>query len=437
MEKKIYHHFFFVALISVFATLLVTMTIFYGRFRQQVSHDLKLFAHVISIEENWEEEKEIAKQENIRITLIDKDGVVLLDSEANASEMENHNDRPEVIEARLYKESSVTRNSNTFSNISTYYYALLLDNQYVLRVSCQVNSLSSIFFDALPIVLGITFLILMITLIISRLLTKSIMQPINEIANNVDHMQDVKIYKELIPFVNTIKLQHENIMKQSKLRQDFTANVTHELKTPLTSISGYSELIETGMASESDMRHFASEIHKSSQRLLTTINDIIRLSELDSEAVDIFEKIDLYSIAQEAMSSLRINADKYEVNLYLHGQSEMIYANKECMIELICNLVDNAIRYNKKNGRVDIWVDHNENNSYLRVKDNGIGIDKKDHERIFERFYRVDKSRSKASGGTGLGLAIVKHIVMIHQAELKIESEIGKGTDITIYFKKS
>lgn len=260
------------------------------------------------------------------------------------------------------------------------------------------------------------------------------MLPIHDMANHMDELDHVQVYPELVPVVKTIQNQHENMIRQSKMRQDFTANVTHELKTPLTSISGYSELIETGMASPEDVSHFAHEIHKSSDRLLTTINDIIRLSELDSEIDEMQESVDLYEVAKDCLESLNVNAQKYEVNLILEGQSETVMAARERMVELIYNLVDNAIRYNKKNGYVKVKIDHDSKGVYLSVEDNGIGIPERYHERIFERFYRVDKSRSKATGGTGLGLAIVKHIVLNHHATLSIESEEGKGTNITVHF---
>lgn len=435
MENKIHRQFFLIAAVSIIASLLLTMGVFYKRFQDQVAYDLKTFGQVLLETQGWEKAGEIADEEDIRITLIEEDGTVSIDSEADVSEMENHNDRPEVIEARENGEATMVRNSSTFSNTTEYYYAMRLDDGRVLRVSREVSSVSSIFFETLPLILALVICIMILAVVISRMLTHSIMEPINELASNIDHMQDVKIYKELVPFVNTIQQQHENIIRQSKMRQDFTANVTHELKTPLTSISGYSELIETGMASESDIKHFAHEIHKSSARLLTTINDIIRLSELDSEGNEFYDKVDLYEIAKDALPSLEVSAKKYQVSVYLHGQSEIIKASEERMIELISNLVDNAIRYNKPNGRVDITVDHDEQGTYLSVKDNGIGIPKRYHDRIFERFYRVDKSRSKATGGTGLGLAIVKHIVLNHQAVLSIDSEEGKGTEIVVHFK--
>ena len=254
-------------------------------------------------------------------------------------------------------------------------------------------------------------------------------------ANSMDDDTHIVAYKEIRPFIDMIQKQHADIVKSSQMRQEFTANVSHELKTPLTSISGYSELIETGMATEADVHHFATEIHKNSNRLLTLINDIIRLSELDvSEDAPLMEKIDLAVIARTATDMLAINAEKNSVTLSYDGSHGYIYANKMMMEELVYNLTDNAIRYNNKNGSVDVTVKTLDDKVILRVKDTGIGIPKEHQERIFERFYRVDKSRSKSTGGTGLGLAIVKHIVARNNAQLDMDSEPGKGTDIKVTF---
>lgn len=219
------------------------------------------------------------------------------------------------------------------------------------------------------------------------------------------------------------------------MRQEFSANVSHELKTPLTSISGYAELIETGMASEQDTVRFAHGIHNSANRLLTLINDIIRLSELDGteEEADT-ELLNLHEMAQNCVEMLKMSAEKHNVTIALNGTECYVTANRQMMEELLYNLCDNAIRYNNPGGSVDVQTYSREGHTNLVVKDTGIGISKEHQERIFERFYRVDKSRSKSTGGTGLGLAIVKHIIAKSHAELELESEPGKGTTIRVIF---
>ena len=242
-------------------------------------------------------------------------------------------------------------------------------------------------------------------------------------------------YKELSPFMTTIRQQHADILDSARMRQEFTANVSHELKTPLTAISGYAELIEHGMADKENAARFAGEIHKNAARLLSLINDIIQLSQLDGGRKQMeFVNLDLHALAQECVDMLALNAQKQNVTMQVSGKTSMIMADKQLMEELVYNLCDNAIRYNNRGGSVNVTVGQESGHTFLVVKDTGIGISKENQERVFERFYRVDKSRSKATGGTGLGLAIVKHIVSQHGAKISIESEEGKGTEIRVDF---
>lgn len=230
-------------------------------------------------------------------------------------------------------------------------------------------------------------------------------------------------------------LQNEDLIKNAKMRQEFTANVTHELKTPLTSISGYAELIGTGLASGEDTVRFAKGIQSNANRLLMLINDIIRLSELDSNEDELVtENVSLYQLAKVCVEMLEPNAEKHKVSIAMKGRECSIEANRMMMEELLYNLCDNAIRYNNENGSVTVEVYPEGEHVVLSVSDTGIGIPKAYQERIFERFYRVDKSRSKSTGGTGLGLAIVKHIIEKHNAKLELDSDIGKGTAMRIIF---
>ena len=348
--------------------------------------------------------------------------------------MDNHENRPEIAEALKKGYGEAIRHSDTIDR-SLFYYALRLDNGSVLRVGKESGSIWSVFASIFPWIVGIGFLLIEIGLILSHYLTLQLLEPIERMANDMDHLDSMTVYKEMIPFTTKIRKQHEDIIKNAKMRQDFTANVSHELKTPLTSISGYSELIENGMATDADVVRFAAEIHKNSMRLLTLINDIIRLSELDvSEQTLMTQEVDLYEIARTCVNMLQINGEKHDVSINLYGTSCIINANREMMEELVYNLCDNAIRYNNAGGSVSVWVTREKEHVVLAVNDTGIGIPKEDQERIFERFYRVDKSRSKSTGGTGLGLAIVKHIVEQHGAKLEVESKLGEGTQIRVIF---
>lgn len=222
--------------------------------------------------------------------------------------------------------------------------------------------------------------------------------------------------------------------KAEKMRREFTANVTHELKTPLTSISGYAEIIASGLARPDDVQGFANKIHKESGRLLSLIGDIIKLSQLDESASDDeFSPVDLLGVAYEVAEDLRSNAEKHNVEISVQAQKAIIKGNRNQLYELVYNLCDNAIRYNRPDGKVKITVEDDGNNATVKVSDTGIGIPEKHHSRVFERFYRVDKSRSKETGGTGLGLAIVKHIAEHHGGNVTLESS-DKGTTFIVKF---
>lgn len=438
LKKVINLEFITFSLVAIAVTMVLSTFIFYEVYKAEIIRDLKGYAEVLKNTGDFDGDDTSVyasvDTEDLRLTLVAPDGSVLYDNQADETSMQNHLDRPEIAEAFEHGDGNVIRKSATL-NKSTYYYAIMLKSGRVLRIARETNNVLSMFLAAVPVMLVVMALLVCVTIIVTHYLTRNILKPIEQMANSLDDDTHIVAYKEMRPFIDTIQKQHADIVKSSQMRQEFTANVSHELKTPLTSISGYSELIETGMATEADVHHFATEIHKNSNRLLTLINDIIRLSELDvSEDAPVMEKIDLAVIARTATDMLAINAEKNSVTLSYDGSHGYIYANKMMMEELVYNLTDNAIRYNNKNGRVDVTVKTVDDKVILRVKDTGIGIPKEHQERIFERFYRVDKSRSKSTGGTGLGLAIVKHIVARNNAQLDMDSEPGKGTDIKVTF---
>lgn len=223
--------------------------------------------------------------------------------------------------------------------------------------------------------------------------------------------------------------------RSEQLRREFTANVSHELKTPLQTISGCSELMKNGMVKQEDIPEFSEKIFTETQRMICLINDIIRLSRLDEGDADMERvNVDLYALSEDVISSLQSAAGSANVALNIHGEPAVIYGIPQLLHAIIFNLCDNAVKYNHRGGSVDITVKNDNNRVLLTVSDTGIGIPPECTERIFERFYRVDKSRSRSIGGTGLGLSIVKHAAQIHNAEIKIESSIGKGTSITVIF---
>ena len=378
-----------------------------------------------------------------RITLLGKDGQVLFDSIENPEEMENHSNRPEFIEAEKQGSGEMVRYSDTLSK-QTFYYAVKLKDDQVLRVARTTDSLLVTMLTSFLLLGGLVCVILVIELFLVQKQTRKLIEPINRI--DLEHPLEHVCYEELRPLLFRLDQQNRQIQKQledlknaESARKEFTANVSHELKTPLTSISGYSELIAGGMAKGEDAVRFAGEIQKNSSRLLTLINDILQLSELDTRNFnDDFAWVNFADTVRNCGDLLALAAKKRNVTLHLETVPEvvMIHGVTKMLEELVYNLIDNGIRYNKEGGQVVVCLAETENTVIFCVKDTGIGISKENQERIFERFYRVDKGRSRETGGTGLGLAIVKHIVAVHHADIEVTSEEDKGTEITVTFHK-
>lgn len=438
MKKKINISFLILAVAAILTSVFLSNLVSYTLLKNEVYSDLAACAYALKGTDVFDNPNQINyehESELYRITLIDEKGDVRYDSEADISKMDSHRNRIEIVEARKNGTGQTVRHSDTLRK-DTYYFAVLLDSGCVLRLAKEADSIINIFATSIPYLIAIIVLLIIVSIVLSHFLTKSIVSPVEQMAEDIQFSDVSKVYKELRPFVATIKEQHENIIRNADMRQEFSANVSHELKTPLTAISGYAELIENGMTKTEDTIRFSKEIHQNANRLLGLINDTIRLSELDVSSMEMQrEPLDLYEVASDCVNTLKVKAEKLNITLSLRGEMCLINADKEMMYELIYNLSDNAIRYNNKGGSVSVFVGKNEEGyKYLEIKDTGIGIPKEHQERIFERFYRVDKSRSKETGGTGLGLAIVKHIVSQNHATLQLESEEGKGTTISVTF---
>ena len=226
----------------------------------------------------------------------------------------------------------------------------------------------------------------------------------------------------------------ENVSRE-QMRREFTSNVSHELKTPLTSISGFAEMMMNGNMSKAEVMDFSKSIYDEAQRLISLVLDILKISELDEKSSDyVFEDVDLLSLSEDIGKRLEPEASKRNIKIYVDGTSVKINGVKKVLDEIIYNLCDNAIKYNVENGKVDIMIESTEKTAKVTVKDTGIGIPKMYQDRIFERFYRIDKARSKAIGGTGLGLSIVKHGAKIHNANIDLQSDVNVGTTVKIEF---
>ncbi|MBE6700300.1 MAG: hypothetical protein E7582_00215 [Ruminococcaceae bacterium] len=288
----------------------------------------------------------------------------------------------------------------------------------------------------------VTLLLLSLTLPMNT--AKKIADKINTL--DVENMGVEDTYTELYPLKKKIKKYDkkvkENLEKmdllhteQDKMRRDFTANVSHELKTPLTSIKGYSELIRDGLVKEEDVPRFAGKIFDESHRLITLVGDIIKLSQLDGKDIEVkIEKINLWDLTLGVIEHLDMMAKEKDVTITLSGDKSFVFGGEQIIEEMIYNLLDNAIKYNKQGGEVKIKIRQRIDGVEFEIADTGIGISEEDLPHIFERFWRADKSHSKEIGGTGLGLSIVKHGAMFMSASVTAKSEVGVGTTIRILF---
>ncbi len=372
---------------------------------------------------------------DIRCTLVQaEDGTVLFDTDKSAAEMESHQDRTEVIEAEQNGEGQATRKSRTIGKNTHYAAMLTADGIYVVRLARETSSLIGLFFRTLPLLFAVIVIVFLLEIKLSERVTGQIVKPLQQITAeikdtgtiSVDKDKHPMVYDELWPFLDAIE-------ESERVRSEFSANVSHELKTPLTSISGFAELMKDGYVNDAaHVREFSTTIYNEAKRLLSLIDDIMHLSRIEAGTEDtkFRENVDLHSLASEVLERLSDKADKNEIELSLSGEAFDVYGNRTMLEELLYNLTDNAIKYNQPGGHVYVILEDNA----VTVQDDGIGIPEDSLHRVFERFYRVDKSHSRAIGGTGLGLSIVKHVAEKHNAKISIHSALGKGTSISVHF---
>ncbi len=483
---------------------------------------------------------------NVRITLIDKDGIVLFDNQAEAKTLENHAMRQEIMEAVAVGAGEAERFSDTLDK-TTYYYAVRLEDGKILRLARTIDSIYKSVLQMLPIMGGIVIVVAFLASIVARRVTFNLIKPLDQV--NLDEPLDNETYDELAPFLTRIAKQKRQLSKNlkklrgkqeeltiitnnmneglvllngqqnvlfinesaakifgfsakevigrniltvdraqevqdllqkvsqagkgeglyekdghfyqlsgssvngsgsviliydvtekmtaEKLRREFSANVSHELKTPLQSILGYAEIMKNGLVKDEDKQRFLERIHAEAGNMIELIQNIMELSRLDeNKTLDEFEDVDLLKLAQSVTLRLKHKAQTKDVTLNVSGSSACVCGVQAILSEVLYNLVDNSIKYNKDNGKVDVKVQDGSEEVTVSVSDTGIGIGAADRERVFERFYRADKSHSKEIGGTGLGLSIVKHGVLFHKGRVELESEPGVGTTITFVLPK-
>ncbi len=446
MKDKLFKHIFLASMAAFFLALALSIVVSYKFLTLSHWAELEAEAGYLSalIEENGSDFLfGISEDQDFRITLISQTGDVIFDSVGGGKTAEDHSDREEFVEAIKNGTGRSSRYSTTLSEKTTN-FAVKLEDGLVLRVSNSQISLFTLARGMLfPFVMSLTFALIFSVFLASRL-SKSIVKPI--IAIDLDDPDERFVYPEMKPLVEKIEKQNRQIHEQIReikeahreqdvMRREFTANVSHELKTPLTAISGSAEIIKNGLVKNEDIPRFAGNIYDEAQRMITLVEDIIKLSQLDENEVPIAKApLDLLEVAKAAAGRLERAAAKRGITVDVGGDSSTVIGVSTIVDEMIFNLCDNAIKYNRDNGSVEVTVTKSPEKATVSVKDSGIGIPKEELGRVFERFYRVDKSHSRQIGGTGLGLSIVKHAAAFHGAEIGITSEVGSGTEITVTF---
>ena len=548
MTKKIFHSILLVACTVLLACYLVILTSLNDYFTSLRKSQLKTqlsFASTAVEDEGIEYLKNLENGE-YRLTLIDTDGTVLYDTNADAATMENHSDRREFQEAFLSGYGESHRYSRTLTE-QTYYFAKKLSDDRVLRISTSQVTIVSLLLGMLQPLLVITFLAILLSVFLAKRASRNLVKPLNNLDLNDPLSNDV--YEELSPLLRHMAQQNKQIALQmdelsrsqnefnaitsnmseglivlnkdgvvvslntaarkifeaeedsigkdfltidrtpeisraiketlsgkkqeleyekngrnydlcinqivekdevigvlllaidntekiqaEQNRREFTANVSHELKTPLQSIIGSADLIESGLVKPEDMPRFIGHIKTDAARLVSLVSDIIRLSQLDENTEMNWENVDALSVAKEALEMVGPIAESRNISLTIKGEPAPLTSVHKLLYDIIYNLCDNAVKYNKEGGFVKVNVKTSGDKVQVAVSDNGVGIAPADQSRVFERFYRVDKSHSRESGGTGLGLSIVKHAVAYLKGSISLESTLGKGTTITVSF---
>lgn len=376
--------------------------------------------------------------QDVRVTLVASDGNVLYDNQNNVAEMPNHADRPEIVQALQTGAGAAERDSETSGYVSIY-RAVRLSNGNVVRLAVDRDGAMTAIKHDMLLVCTVVAAVVLLCWAASRLVADRLVAPIDAIdpADPEPHSS----YVELEPLIERISDQVEELRGADLMRREFTSNVTHELKTPLSSIQGAAELIRDGIARSEDVPEFAGRIYDEAHHMTELVNDILTLSKLDESErsgdqslLGSVEPVDLGRTVSEVARRLAPAAEAAGVEIAATGESCVVRGMPHLLDELVYNLCDNAIRYNREGGFVDVSARIEDGRPVVVVADSGRGIPTAQQGKVFERFYRVDASRSRDTGGTGLGLAIVKHAAMLHGAELTLDSEEGRGTTICVRF---
>lgn len=436
MRKKIQSSMILVITLTMLIAYGITTLVVYRQTIRIMEGEVRQEADYINVALDTSGESYLKTMDNVhvdtRITLIDPDGNVKYDSKEDDVTLQNHKNRPEVKAALKNGSGQDIRESNTL-NKEMFYYAVKLENGDILRVSKTVDTAFRTAMKVFPAMGMIALIMLAFAGILVKWQITRLIRPINRL--DLENPLENDVYEELTPLLQSIDKQNKEKDAVANMRKEFSANVSHELKTPLTSISGYAEIMKSGLVKPEDMKGFAERIYNEARRLITLVEDIIKLSKLDEGNVQLEkEEVDLYKLTREILTRLSPQAAKRKVHVEVTGESVEYVGIRQILDEMIYNICENAIKYNKEDGKLTVWVGNTLQGKKVCVTDTGIGIPENETDRIFERFYRVDKSHSKETGGTGLGLSIVKHGAMLHGAKIHVDSKLGEGTKIELIF---
>lgn len=458
MKRAIVKRFIVVLIVAMAISSIVISMSYYRLASHRVMEDMKSVLLLLDATIDWESsdlEKqiiEISSQMNndYRITIIDNDGSVLADSETgNPETMENHKNRKEVKEAFQDGFGTKVRNSSTIKG-SMMYAAYCSPTQHkVIRISIHHDVITDLMKMMVPSIAISLLLALSVAGVLNNKFAASVTKPILEISHKLEGIYDEKIdfnfphyqYDELNIIARTTTDMSKSVQdyirkleKEKTIRQEFFSNASHELKTPLTAIRGYAELLQSGMASDTQMqKEFLGRIHSEVEEMTNLINDILMISRLETkELMPTKEMLCVKSVAEEVKKTLKPLADENNVSLEIHCCDEFVYMDRSHLQGILSNLMGNAVKYNRPGGFVQTDITMNSTSLSIRVEDSGIGIAKEDQKRIFERFYRVDKGRSKRVAGTGLGLSIVKHVTEFYGGCVSVESQSGVGSTFLV-----
>lgn len=458
MKRAIVKRFIVVLIVAMAISSIVISMSYYRLASHRVMEDMKPVLLLLDATIDWESsdlEKqivEISSQMNndYRITIIDNDGSVLADSETgNPETMENHKNRKEVKEAFQNGFGTKVRNSSTIKG-SMMYAAYCSPTQHkVIRISIHHDVITDLMKMMVPSIAISLLLALSVAGVLTNKFANSVTKPILEISHKLEGIYDEKIdfnfphyqYDELNIIARTTTDMSKSVQdyirkleKEKTIRQEFFSNASHELKTPLTAIRGYAELLQSGMASDTQMqKEFLGRIHSEVEEMTSLINDILMISRLETkELMPTKEMLCVKSVAEEVKKTLKPLADENNVSLEIHCCDEFVYMDRSHLQGILSNLMGNAVKYNRPGGFVQTDITMDSTSLSIRVEDSGIGIAKEDQKRIFERFYRVDKGRSKRVAGTGLGLSIVKHVTEFYGGCVSAESQSGVGSTFLV-----